>query len=101
MEQSKDLYELIAGKRLGYTEASKRAQKKYRDKNKDKYNESQKALYNKLKENPEWKERFNERSRYHNQVYRDKKNSIDQRHKRIIKLYNRLINDVKQIKPIN
>jgi hypothetical protein len=55
------------------SEALKRAQKKYREKNREKYCESQRLLYNKLKENKEWKEKFNSRAKIPNSKYREKK----------------------------
>lgn len=37
------------------TDSQKKAQKKYREKNREKYNASQNELYNKLKQNDEWR----------------------------------------------
>ena len=74
LENSSDLYELISGeKKSSYTEAGKRAQQKYREKYPDKYCEAQRKLYERKKEDPDWKEKFNERSRINNQIYRDRK----------------------------
>ena len=58
-----------------YTESVKKALYKYRMKNQDKYNESQRLYYEKMKINPEWKKKFNERSKINNKKYRDKKNT--------------------------
>jgi hypothetical protein len=51
----------------------KDAQRKYREKNRDKYNIAQRELYYKLHENDEWREMFNERSRRNNMKSRQKK----------------------------
>ena len=56
-----------------YTPASLKAQTKYREKFREKYNEAQRLLYEKKKQEEEWKTHFLERSRLHNKKYRDKK----------------------------
>jgi hypothetical protein len=56
-----------------YTNAHREAQQRYREKNRDEYNKSQRELYNKLKEDVEWKQKFNERSKNNNLIYRQKK----------------------------
>ena len=55
-----------------YTPAHKRAQQKYRDKNREEYNERQRKIYEKLSQDEEWKKKFNERSKVNNQKYREK-----------------------------
>ena len=55
------------------SEAQKIAQKKYREKNRLKYNESQRELYKKQMENPEWKDNRTKQARVYNKTYRDKK----------------------------
>jgi|LauGreSBDMM110SN_4_FD.fasta_scaffold184986_1 hypothetical protein len=57
-----------------YTQAHKRAQQKYREKNRAEYNEQQHKVYEKNKVDAEWKKRFNERSKENNKIYRQKKN---------------------------
>ena len=56
-----------------YTQAHRRAQQKYREKNRAQYNELQRTLYEKRKQNEDWKKKFNERSRENNKTYRLKK----------------------------
>jgi len=56
-----------------YTPANLKAQTKYREKFREKYNEAQRLLYEKKKQEEEWKMHFLERSRLHNKKYRDKK----------------------------
>jgi hypothetical protein len=56
-----------------YTNAHREAQQRYREKNRDEYNKSQRELYNKLKVDAEWKQKFNERSKNNNLIYRQKK----------------------------
>jgi hypothetical protein len=51
----------------------KEAQRKYRDKNRERYNVSQRELYYKLHQNEEWRTMFNERSRRNNLLSRQKK----------------------------
>ena len=60
-------------KSKNYTEAHKLAQKKYREKNREKYNQSQRELYIKLKQDNDWKQKFNKRSAKNNNIYRQKK----------------------------
>lgn len=57
-------------KKKYYSEKHKEAQQRYREKNRDKYNEFQRSLYEKLHSNEEWKEKFNERSKKNNLIYR-------------------------------
>jgi hypothetical protein len=56
-----------------YTDAHRIAQQKYRDKNREEYNKSQRELYVKLHQDEEWKKKFNERSSKNNLAYRQKK----------------------------
>jgi len=56
-----------------YTEAHRIAQQKYREKNRENYNKSQRELYVKLHQDEEWKKKFNERSNKNNLAYRLKK----------------------------
>lgn len=56
-----------------YTDAHREAQQRYREKNRDDYNKSQRELYNKLKEDEEWRKKFNERSSKNNLKYRQRK----------------------------
>jgi hypothetical protein len=56
-----------------YSEAHRQAQQKYREKNREKYNQSQRELYAKLHQDEEWKVKFNERSAKNNLSYRQKK----------------------------
>ncbi len=60
-------------KSKNYTEAHKLAQKKYREKNREKYNQSQRELYIKLKQDESWKQNFNEMCAKNNNIYRQKK----------------------------
>jgi hypothetical protein len=56
-----------------YTEAHKEAQQRYRDKNRELYNKSQRELYAKLRQDKEWIAKFNERSAKNNISYRKNK----------------------------
>jgi|688.fasta_scaffold59496_6 hypothetical protein len=56
-----------------YTEAVKKAVKKYRANHIEEYNEFQRLYYHKKKDDAEWKEQFNIRCREANKRYRDKK----------------------------
>ena len=56
-----------------YSDAHREAQQRYREKNRDKYNQSQRELYAKLHQDEEWKVKFNERSKKNNLSYRQKK----------------------------
>ena len=56
-----------------YTDAHRIAQQKYRDRNREEYNKSQRELYVKLHQDEEWKKKFNERSSKNNLAYRQKK----------------------------
>jgi len=62
-------------KKNTYTEASRLAQQKYREKYPEKYCELQKKIYNDNKKNEEWRKHFNERSAKNNKIWRDKKNA--------------------------
>jgi len=57
-------------KKKYYTDKHREAQQRYREKNRDKYNEFQRNLYEKLHLKEEWKEKFNERSKRNNLIYR-------------------------------
>jgi hypothetical protein len=65
--------ENLIEKKTTYTPAHREAQQRYREKNRDDYNRLQRELYSRLRENEEWKKKFNERSAKNNLVYRDKK----------------------------
>ena len=56
-----------------YTDKNRQAQQKYREKNREKYNVSQRELYIRLHQNEEWREMFNERSRRNNLIARQRK----------------------------
>lgn len=60
-------------KKVKYSPAHLKAQNKYREKNRDKYNEAQRLLYEKKIQEEEWKQHYLERSRVNNKKYRDKK----------------------------
>ena len=60
-------------KKATYTEAHKKAQQKYRDKNREEYNESQRKFYEQKKVDEDWKKKFNTRSKENNKIYRLKK----------------------------
>lgn len=60
-------------KKTTYNNAHRLAQQKYREKNREAYNASQRELYNKLKQDAEWKNKFNERSAKNNLSYRENK----------------------------
>ena len=55
------------------TDAMKKAQTKYREKNIDKYNEKQRSYYNNNKSDPDWKIIHNAKCRLANARYREKK----------------------------
>lgn len=55
------------------SEALKRAQKKYRENNIEKYNSIQKKVYENHKDKPEWKEKFNESCKLSSEKSRQKK----------------------------
>jgi hypothetical protein len=59
--------------RKKYTQAHKDAQQRYRHKNPEAYCERQRKLYDKLKSDEEWKQKFNERAKVSNAKYREKK----------------------------
>jgi hypothetical protein len=63
-------------KKRTYTPAVKKAIDKYRSKNVAKYNELQRNYYNEAKEDEEWRKKFNERCKVHNQKYREKKKEL-------------------------
>jgi len=60
-------------KKVKYTPAHLKAQNKYREKNREKYNEAQRLLYEKKIKEEEWKKHYLERSRVNNRKYREKK----------------------------
>jgi hypothetical protein len=61
------------GKSKYYTSAQKKALQKYREKNRAEYNKQQRELYDKAKEDADWKKKFNARSKENNKKYREKK----------------------------
>ena len=63
----------ITKKKVKYTPAHLKAQNKYREKNREKYNEAQRQLYEKKIKEEEWKQHYLERSRVNNKKYREKK----------------------------
>ena len=63
----------VEKKKCRYTPAHLKAQNKYRERNRDKYNEAQRQLYEKKIQEEEWKKHYLERSRVNNKKYRDKK----------------------------
>lgn len=63
----------VVKKKVKYTPAHLKAQNKYREKNREKYNEAQRLLYEKKIKEEEWKQHYLERSRVNNKKYRDKK----------------------------
>lgn len=65
--------EKVIKKKSTYTPAHLKAQNKYRDKNRDKYNEAQRQLYEKKIQEEEWQKHYLERSRVNNRKYREKK----------------------------
>jgi hypothetical protein len=60
-------------KKCRYTPAHLKAQNKYREKNREKYNESQRLLYEKKIKEEEWQKHYLERSRINNKKHREKK----------------------------
>ena len=56
-----------------YNENIKKAIYKHRDNNRPAYNERQRNYYAKLSDDPDWKQRFNERCREANRKYREKR----------------------------
>ena len=56
-----------------YTDAHRIAQQKYRAKNRDDYNKSQRELYSKLHQDEAWRKKFNEQSAKNNLAARQKK----------------------------
>ena len=60
-------------KKVRYTPAHLKAQNKYREKNREKYNEAQRLLYEKKIQEEEWQKHYLERSRVNNKKLRDKK----------------------------
>jgi hypothetical protein len=67
------LQPILIIKKTTYTQAHRKAQQKYREKNRDEYNELQRKLYEKRKQDEDWKKKFNERSKENNKIYRLKK----------------------------
>jgi hypothetical protein len=68
-----ELQPVFVIKKSTYTDAHKKAQQKYRDKNREEYNESQRKFYERKKGDEDWKKKFNERSKENNKIYRFKK----------------------------
>jgi hypothetical protein len=60
-----------AKKKSYYTPAQKRAIMKYREKHRNEYNESQRKLYEKNKQNEEWVKKHNDASVKYNEKYRE------------------------------
>jgi hypothetical protein len=58
---------------LKKTTYDREAQRKYREKNREKYNIAQRELYYKLHQSDEWRAMFNERSKRNNLLLRQKK----------------------------
>jgi hypothetical protein len=61
-------------KKKTYTDAHRKAQQRYREKYPEKYCKLQRDLYDRKKQDEEWRKKFNERSKIHNKKYREKKN---------------------------
>jgi hypothetical protein len=72
LERTNEIVE-VQKKKVKYSPAHLKAQNKYREKNREKYNESQRQLYEKKKQEDEWKQHYLERSRVNNRKYREKK----------------------------
>jgi hypothetical protein len=68
-----DFTPIVVLKKSTYTQAHKEAQQRYREKYPEKYCESQRKLYERKKDDPEWKAKFNERCKANNALYRQKK----------------------------
>lgn len=60
-------------KKTIYSQSHRLAQQRYRERNREKYCEQQRKLYERLKQNDEWRERHNKKSREANEKYRIKK----------------------------
>jgi len=60
-------------KKVRYTPAHLKAQNKYRENNREKYNEAQRLLYEKKIQEEEWQKHYLERSRINNKKYREKR----------------------------
>lgn len=60
-------------KKIVYTESHRLAQQRYRERNREKYCEQQRKLYERLKQNDEWREHHNQKCRESNEKYRIKK----------------------------
>jgi len=54
------------------SEFKKSPQQKYRENHREQYNHSQRELYNKLKQDEEWKKKFNERALKNNAIHRQR-----------------------------
>ena len=67
------LEKVMVVKKKTYTDAHRKAQQKYREKYPEKYYQQQKKVYDNKKDDPEWKAKFNERSKVNNAKYREKK----------------------------
>jgi len=64
---------IIIVKKSKYTDAHRRAQAKYREKFPEKYHAIQHKVYEKKKDDPEWKAKWNEICKKNNKQYRDRK----------------------------
>jgi hypothetical protein len=73
METIEDIKEVAEVSPKYYTDKHRQAQQKYREKNREKYNVSQRELYIRLHQNEEWREMFNERSKKNNLIARQRK----------------------------
>lgn len=65
--------DVVIKKKVKYTDAHRRAQAKYREKFPEKYRELQRSIYDRLKQNEEWKKKFNEKNKESQKKYREKK----------------------------
>ena len=71
-ENSENIENSDINKPKYYTDAHRKAQQRYREKNREVYNKSQLELYNKSKQDEEWRKRYNERQRKNNAEYRQR-----------------------------
>lgn len=65
--------QIIKEKKPTYTEAQKRAIYNYKLKNPNSNKKNSNNNYHKNKDDPEWKQKFNERCRINNAIYRERK----------------------------
>jgi hypothetical protein len=66
----------VSKKKIKYTPAHLKAQNKYREKNRGKYNEAQRNLYEKKIQEEDWRQHYLARSRVNNKKYRDKNKEV-------------------------